>query len=140
MADQVVDDLHDSDDEDEVDGRPSKLRGSNGFTEVFNILLALALNEMSTKIDSLSQNDQYIMMKALCTNWVDLLQVDYPFLLEYMKKAKVTCAQLKQKIAADTGCNLLRKAKMAVSFVNNHLACSWVEPIFGASGKGRDGE
>jgi hypothetical protein len=26
MADQVVDDLHDSDDEDEVDGRPSKLR------------------------------------------------------------------------------------------------------------------
>jgi hypothetical protein len=90
MADQVVDDLHDSDDEDEVDGRPSKLRGSNGFTEVFNILLALALNEMSTKIDSLSQNDQYIMMKALCTNWVDLLQVDYPFLLEYMKKAKVT--------------------------------------------------
>ena len=60
MADQVVDDLHDSDDEDEVDGRPSKLRGSNGFTEVSP--MALALNEMSTKIDSLSQNDQYIMM------------------------------------------------------------------------------
>ena len=35
MADQAVGDLHDSDDEDEVDLRPSKLRSSYDFPEDF---------------------------------------------------------------------------------------------------------
>jgi hypothetical protein len=42
-------------------------------------------------------------------------------------------------IESDSGENLLRKAKLAVRFVNSHLASSWVQPMQGPSGKGRDG-
>ena len=48
-------------------------------------------------------------------------------------------SDLKLMIDSDSGENLLRKSKLAVQFVNNHLACSWIEPMQGSSGKGRDG-
>jgi hypothetical protein len=47
MADQAVGDLHDSDDEDEVDLRPSKLRSSYDFSRRFY-----------KQSDLISQNDQ----------------------------------------------------------------------------------
>ena len=99
----------------------------------------LALNEMSTKHDSLSVNDQHSTMKALCTNWVDLMATNYPSLATHMANVKVTREHMKLMIDSDSGENLLRKSKLAVQFVNNHLACSWIEPMQSPSGKGRDG-
>jgi hypothetical protein len=130
LASQAVEDLRDNVDEcyvdDVADNKPgNKLRSTNGFTEIFIIVMTLALNELLTKV--------------LCANWVDLLVVDYPHLAAHMTKVKVKKDQLKSMIESDSGENLLRKAKLAVRFVNNHLASSWVEPMQGPSGKGRDG-
>jgi hypothetical protein len=144
LANQAVEDLRDDADEcyvdDVADNKPgNKLRSTNGFTEIFIIVMTLALNELLTKNDSMSSNDQCSLMKVLCANWVDLLVVDYPHLAAHMTKVKFKKDQLKSMIESDSGKNLLRKAKLAVSLMNNHLASSWVEPMQGPSGKGRDG-
>jgi hypothetical protein len=48
-----------------------------------------------------------------------------------MTKMKVKKDQLKSMIESDSGENLLRKAKLAVRFVNNHRSSSWVEMVLG---------
>jgi hypothetical protein len=75
MASQAVEDLRDNADEcyvdDVADNKPgNKLRSTNGFTEIFIIVMTLALNELVTKNDSMSSNDQCSLMKVLCANWV----------------------------------------------------------------------
>ena len=75
MATQAIEDFRDGVDECYVDDviddkalNSSKLRSTNGFTEILIIVMVLALNEMSTKHDSLSVNDQHSTMKVLCAN------------------------------------------------------------------------
>jgi hypothetical protein len=63
MAAPAVEDFLDNVDECYVDdvvdnksGNSSKLRSTKGFTEIFIIVMALALNEMTTKNDSMFLN------------------------------------------------------------------------------------
>ena len=105
MATQAIEDFRDGVDECYVDDviddkalNSSKLRSTNGVTEISIIVMVLALNEMSTKHDSLSVNDQHSTMKVLCANWADLLATDYPSLGTHMAKVKVTREHLKQMI------------------------------------------
>ena len=57
-----------------------------------------------------------------------------------MLKSSTTEAILKSKIDADVGFRMLKNAKDIVAHVINHLQPTWVEPMVGESGKGRDGK
>ena len=46
--------------------------------------------------------------------------------------------QLRATINKDTGKNMLKKAKVVVSTINNHMSNYWKEPEESALGKGRE--
>ena len=80
MADQAVGDLHDSDDEDEVDLRPSKLRSSYDFPEDFT--------------------SRVILFRKMILP--GLVGTNHSSLVAHVK-VNVTCSQFSKKTAADTG-------------------------------------
>ena len=80
------------------------------------------------------------LMKTISSDWLKLIKTDFPMIKQKMVISSITEASLKAKIDADTGVRMLNKARNIASFVINHLGTSWIEPIFGGSGKRRDGK
>ena len=80
-------------------------------------------------------------MVETAKEWVNLIRTDFGMVSnKFMaKKGGVTEDQLLAQIEKDTGRKMLKKAKLVVSTVNNHLSSQWKEPENSASGKGRDG-
>jgi RecA-family ATPase len=139
IADTAADVVEEEEDSDNEEGKSGKLRASNEMTEIFNVVLTLAWNEISTEHDSMSAAEQANLMKTLSFNWADLLSSVYANIFLKMKRSKVTVEQLKKKIDSDKGHSMIRKAKDVCQHINSFLVPSWVEPVLGSSGTGRDG-
>ena len=73
--------MEEEDDIDNEEWKSGKLRASNEITEIFNVVLTLAWNEISTEYDSMSAAEQANLMKSLSFNWADLLSSEYAFTL-----------------------------------------------------------
>ena len=69
--------LEEEDDSDNEEGKSGKLRAIYEMTEIFNVVLTLAWNEISTEHDSMSAAQQANLMKSLSINWADLLSSEY---------------------------------------------------------------
>jgi phosphoribosyl-ATP pyrophosphohydrolase len=127
------------DGDEEVDGN-SKNRVSKEITELYYFVLVLALNQVTTKYDGLRAEEQAAKMVKLSLEWVDLLRTDFGMITKkLMGKGGVTEDQIRATINKDTGKNMLKKAKIVVSVINNHMSSYWKEPEESASGKGREG-
>jgi hypothetical protein len=126
--------------DEESDGN-SKNRVSKEITELYYFILVLALNQVTTKYDGLRAEEQAAKMVKLSLEWTDLLRSDFGMITKkLMGKGGVTEEQLRATINKDTGKNMLKKAKVVVSTINNHMSSYWKEPEESASGKGREGK
>ena len=134
------DDVDEVSDEDEDGGGSSKNRASKEVTELYYFVLALSLNNVSTKCEGLRKEEQESKMIEFSKEWVDLIRTDFGMISrKYMGKGGVIEDQLTAQITKDTGKRMLHKAKLLVSVINNHLSTHWKEPEDSASGKGREG-
>lgn len=130
----------DSNDGDEEEDGNSKNRTSKEITELYYFVLVLALNQVTTKYDGLRAKEKAAKMVELSLEWTDLIRSDFGMISKkLMGKGGVTEEQLRATINKDTGKNMLKKAKLVVSVINNHLSSYWKEPEESASGKGREG-
>ena len=138
-SDSHVDDDIEDDASDIGDGKISKLRSSNEITEIYNVVLTLTINEVTTQHGGLSIDAQKDLMKPLAEQWITLLSSEFAEISKRMKKEKISTDMLKKMVNVDTGKSMHRKAKEVVAHIINHLNPSWVEPICSESGKGKDG-
>lgn len=105
-------------------------RSTRGLGEAYTLLLILAWNDVVTNggKQSISQIEQSIKVRA--ADWVQEIYDNY----RYIPIKDATPESLSALVDKDTGVQMLRKAKDAVTFIINVLNPAWKDPVAFASG------
>jgi hypothetical protein len=113
----------DEDDDGEVGQAVSRNNWeSKGVTELYYFVLALSLNELTAKNESMSSEQQFEMMALYCDRWIGLFKSEFGQIhRRFMSKGLVTEEQVRAQARSDKLKNMHRKAKEVAHYVNNFI-------------------
>ena len=105
-------------------------RATRELGEAYILVLLLAWNDVVTNggKQSIPQIEQSIKIKA--ADWVSELFENY----KYIPIKDATAKSVKDRVDKDTGVQMLRKAKEAVTFIITVLNPAWKDPVAVALG------
>ena len=106
------------------------VRSTRGLVEAYTLLLLLAWNDVVTNggKQSVPQIEQSLKVRA--ADWVKEIYDNY----RYIPIKDATPEVLSTLVDKDTGVQMLRKAKEAVTLIINVLNPAWKDPVAYASG------
>ena len=106
------------------------VRSTRGLVEAYTLLLLLAWNDVVTNggKQSVPQIEQSLKVRA--ADWVKEIYDNY----RYIPIKDATPEVLTTLVDKDTGVQMLRKAKEAVTLIINVLNPAWKDPVAFASG------